>query len=116
MIFAEVNSIADPFGQAATHAPQPMQVAASNARSACSLGAGTEWASGAEPALMEMKPPAWMIRSKAVRSTTRSLMTGKAPARHGSTSIVGAVGEAAHVQLAGGGRHRGMTRVRGPSR
>ena len=88
VIFAAVNSMPDPLGQAATHAPQPMQVAASNARSAWIFGAGTEWASGADPALMEMKPPAWMMRSNAVRSTTRSLMTGNAPARHGSTSMV----------------------------
>ena len=43
---------------------------------------------GAEPVLTEMKPPAWMIRSKALRSTTRSLMIGKRSARHGSTVIV----------------------------
>src|SRR2546430_14971485 len=30
--FAEVKSIADPFGQAAAHAPQPIQAAASIAR------------------------------------------------------------------------------------
>ena len=35
-----------------------------------------------------MYPPASMIRSNAERSTTRSLMTGKAAARHGSTTIV----------------------------
>jgi hypothetical protein len=46
-----VNSIAEPLGQAATHAPQPMQAAASMARSACSLGIGTALASGAEPTL-----------------------------------------------------------------
>jgi len=34
---AEVNSIAAEFGQAATHAPQPMQAAASNAVSASSF-------------------------------------------------------------------------------
>ena len=32
----------------------------------------------------EMKPPAAMMRSKALRSTTRSLITGNARARHGS--------------------------------
>ena len=38
--------------------------------------------------LTEMKPPAWMIRSKADRSTTRSRSTGNAVARHGSTVMV----------------------------
>ncbi len=40
MILAAVNSIAEPFGHAATQAPQPMQVAASNAWSASSFGTG----------------------------------------------------------------------------
>ena len=44
-------------------------------------------ASGALPVAMLTKPPAWMIRSKAVRSTTRSRSTGKARARHGSMTI-----------------------------
>jgi hypothetical protein len=65
-----MNSIADALGQAATQAPQPMHAAASNARSALRFGTGTALASGAEPVLTEMKPPAWMMRSKALRSTT----------------------------------------------
>ena len=40
--------------------------------------------SGALPVDTEMKPPAWMIRSRALRSTTRSLTRGKAAARQGS--------------------------------
>ena len=80
-----------------------MQVAASNAASASTFGTGGACASGALPVGTEMKPPASMIRSNAVRSTTRSLTTGKARARHGSMSIVCAVGEVPHVQLAGGG-------------
>ena len=32
-----------------------------------------------------MKPPDWMMRSKALRSTTRSLITGNALERQGST-------------------------------
>src|SRR3954447_2868396 len=47
--FAAVNSIADPFGQAATQAPQPMQVAASKAVSASARGTGVACASGALP-------------------------------------------------------------------
>ncbi len=39
--FAAVNSIAEAFGHAATQAPQPMQAAASIARSASSLGTGS---------------------------------------------------------------------------
>ena len=54
MTLAEVKSMAEPFGQAATHAPQPMQAAASNARSALSLGTSCECASGAAPVLTEM--------------------------------------------------------------
>src|SRR5215831_12808911 len=48
--FAAANSIADPFGHAAAHAPQPMQAAASIARSALCFGMGIEFASGADPA------------------------------------------------------------------
>src|SRR5699024_8824868 len=47
--FAAVNSMLDAFGQAATQAPQPIQVAASNARSASVFGTGLAWASGAVP-------------------------------------------------------------------
>ena len=79
--FAEVNNIADAFGHAATHAPQPMHAAASIARSASCFGTGIEFASGADPVRAEMKPPAWMIRSSALRSTTKSLITGNVLAR-----------------------------------
>ena len=40
LTLAPVNSIADAFGQLATHAPQPIQAAASNARSAFVLLTG----------------------------------------------------------------------------
>ena len=76
--------MADALGQAATHAPHPMQAAASMARSASRFGTSTVFASGTPPVRTEMKPPAWMMRSNAPRSTTRSLITGKARARHGS--------------------------------
>ena len=54
VIFAEVNSIEEPFGQAATQAPQPMQVAASKERSERFLLTWTAWASGAAPVFTEM--------------------------------------------------------------
>src|SRR5215218_3313915 len=79
--------MADPLGQAVTHAPQLMQVAASNAASAARFGTGIAWASGAVPVGAEMYPPAWMIRSNALRSTTRSLMTGNGCALNGSISM-----------------------------
>ena len=44
-------------------------------------------ASGAPPVGAEMKPPASTMRSRAPRSTIRSLINGKAVARHGSTTI-----------------------------
>ena len=44
-----MNSIDEAFGQAATQAPQPMQVAASNAASASFFGTRIECASGAVP-------------------------------------------------------------------
>ncbi len=100
--FAAVNSMAEAFGQAATHAPQPMHAAASMARSASSLRTGIALASGAPPVATETKPPAAMIRSKALRSTTRSRTTGNASARQGSIVSDVAVLERAHVQLAGG--------------
>src|SRR5262245_45233375 len=86
-ILAEVKSDADALGQAATQAPQPMQAAASIARSAFSLGTGRELPSGALPVGALTNPPAAMIRSNADRSTTRSLITGKAAARQGSHVI-----------------------------
>src|SRR5207247_9589837 len=86
--FAAVKSIADPFGQAAAHAPQPMQAAASMARSALCLGIRIEFAAGAEPARALMKPPAWTIRSSALRSITNSLTIENAPTRNGSIMIV----------------------------
>jgi hypothetical protein len=53
---AEVKSIAAAFGQAATHASQPVQAAASNAVSAASFGIRIALASGALPvgALMKL--------------------------------------------------------------
>ena len=84
---AATKSEAEALGQAATQAPQPMQAAASMARSAFSLGTGMALPSGAQPVGAEMKPPAAMIRSKALRSTTRSFTTGKAVARQGSITI-----------------------------
>ena len=36
-------------------------------------------------AVTDTNPPTWMTRSNAVRSQTRSLTTGNAAARHGST-------------------------------
>ena len=85
---AAVKSEAEAFGQAATQAPQPMQAAASMARSAASLGTGMALPSGALPVRTETKPPAAMIRSKAPRSTIRSLTTGNAAARQGSMVTV----------------------------
>ena len=88
LILAPTKSIAEPFLQEATQAPQPMHSAASMASSATGLGTGMLLASGAEPVRTVMKPPDWMTLSNAERSTARSLRTGKARARHGSTVIV----------------------------
>jgi hypothetical protein len=84
---AEVKSIAEALGQAATQAPQPMQAAASMAWSASVLGTGIALPSGALPVGAVMNPPAAMMRSKADRSTTRSRRTGNAVARQGSMVI-----------------------------
>jgi len=46
---AATKRLADAFGQAATHAPQPMHAAASIARSASALGTGSVLASAALP-------------------------------------------------------------------
>src|ERR1044072_1192364 len=85
---AERNNIAELFLQAATQAPQPIQAAAAKAASALSFSTGVALASTALPVLAEIKPPAAIIRSKAPRSTTRSLITGKLLARQGSTTMV----------------------------
>ena len=49
MILAATNKLAEAFGQTATHAPQPIHVAESNAQSASYLLTNCELASGAEP-------------------------------------------------------------------
>jgi hypothetical protein len=74
---ADVKSIAEAFGQAATHAPQPMHAAASIAGRR-PFGMGIALPSGADPVLTEMKPPACDDAVERERSTTRSRITGKA--------------------------------------
>lgn len=70
--------MADAFGQAATHAPQPMQAAALNALLASSCGTGSDAASGADPVGALTYQPAAIIRPDAGRSATKSLITGNA--------------------------------------
>ena len=55
---AETKSMALAFLHAATHAPQPIQAAASIARSAACFGTGIALPSGADPVETEIKPPA----------------------------------------------------------
>jgi len=81
------KSIADPFLHEATHAPHPMQEEASMLSSAFSLETSIVCASGALPVLTLTNPPACSILSKALRLTTRSLITGNAPLLKGSTVI-----------------------------
>ncbi len=82
-----MKSEAEPLGHAATQAPQPMQAAASIDSSAARLAMGMALPSGALPVCALMKPPAATMRSSGPRSTTRSLITGNAAARQGSTKI-----------------------------
>src|SRR5690606_13525631 len=84
----DTNNIADAFLQAATQAPQPIQVAASKASSAMRLGTGILLASGTPPVFTLTYPPACWMRSKEVRSTAKSFNTGNAAARQGSMTIV----------------------------
>src|SRR6266487_2194153 len=56
--FAARNNIALLFLQAATQAPQPIQVAAAKDASAFSFSTGMAFASTALPVLTEIKPPA----------------------------------------------------------
>src|SRR5438046_853554 len=72
-ILAAVNKEADAFLQAATQAPQAIQLAAPKAASALSFSTGIELPSTAFPVLTDINPPAWMMRSNALRSVTRSL-------------------------------------------
>src|SRR6056300_392337 len=59
LIFAEANNIAEEFLHVATQAPQPIQVAASKALSAFSLGTGIALASIVLPEVFtEINPPA----------------------------------------------------------
>src|SRR5690606_40213007 len=87
-ILAETKSMAEEFLQAATQAPQAIHVADSNASSATTLGMGIAFASGTPPVFTLTYPPACWIRSNAVRSTAKSLITGKAEARQGSMTTV----------------------------
>ena len=86
---AAVNSMAEAFGQAATQAPQPMQAAASMARSASALGTGIALPSGALPVGTEMKPPAGddAVEGAAVDDQVLEHREG-ASARQGSIVIV----------------------------
>jgi len=79
---------AEEFLQVATQAPQPIHAAASMASSAFSFGIRMEFPSWVLPVFNEINPPAWRIWSKALRSTIRSLITGKPPARQGSITMV----------------------------
>src|SRR5688572_609424 len=73
--FAPTKSIAEPFLQLATQAPHPIHAAASKALSASCLGTGVALASIVRPEVFtETKPPACWIRSKELRSTTKSLI------------------------------------------
>ena len=63
LTLAETNSIAEPFLQAAAQAPQPIQAAASIAKSASALGIAIAFASGTPPVFTDTKPPAWIILS-----------------------------------------------------
>ena len=92
--------MAEAFLHAATHAPQPMQAAASIAVSASVLAMGRALPSGAPPVLTETKPPAWMMRSNALRSVTKSLSTGKALGAPRLDDNGVAIVEMAQVQLA----------------
>src|SRR5689334_16033897 len=86
--FADKNNIAELFLHAATQAPQPIQAAAANDRSAFSFSMGMAFPSTAFPVFTDMYPPASIMRSNAVRSTIRSLITGKALDLQGSTTTV----------------------------
>jgi hypothetical protein len=85
-----MKSDAEPLGQAATHAPHPMQVAMLNDRRALSRGTGTELASGADP-----------VEGAAVDDQVLDDRE-----RVGAPRLDGdlvAVGERPHVELAGRG-------------
>jgi hypothetical protein len=104
LTLAPMKSMAAAFGQAATHAPQPMQVAAIEGLVGIGFGTGMALASTSVAAGVDAHdepPAAWMMRSKALRSTTRVRSSGRpaAPRLDGDRL---AVLEAAHVQLAGG--------------
>jgi hypothetical protein len=113
VIFADVNSMPDPLGQAATQAPQPMQVAASNARSASSFGAGTECASGADPALTRDEAAGLDDPVERGAVDDQVLDDREGPRAPRLDVDRGPIGERPHVQLARGGRDRGSATVGG---
>ena len=98
-----VKSAADAFGHAATHAPQPMHAAASIARSAARLRRpGSRSPPARSRCGSTRSRRTAMIRSRALRSTTRSFSTGNAAARQGSSRSTSPSLEVAHVRLADG--------------
>ena len=107
-IFAPVNSMAEALGHAATHAPQPMQAAASKAASAFSFCTGTEWPPG--PTGVDRDVATGLddaVQGGAVHDEiAQHRETGGAPRfdRDGGAVLEGRVlRQVAHVQLAGGG-------------
>ena len=103
-----MNSIAEPLGQAATQAPQPMQVAASKAWSASSLGTGVACASGRRAGrggdvAAGLDDP---VERAAVDHQVLDHREGVGPPRLDVDHV--AVVERAHVQLAGGGLLRAV--------
>ena len=107
-IFAAAKSIADAFGQAATHAPHPMHAAASMARSAWCFGIGWNWLRELNrSARRQIHPPARSIERVPIDHEIAD--EGKWFARNGSI-YRGAVFKTPHVNLAGRARMIGGMR------
>ena len=104
LTLAATNSIAEPFLQAAAHAPQPIQLAASIASSAAGLGIGIALASGTPPVLTEMNPPRLAVNHQVFDYRERVA----APRLNGDGI---AIVELTHVELAGGDSAVGTVRM-----
>src|SRR5690606_41951872 len=87
-ILADTNNIADAFLHADTQAPQPIHVADSNASSAIRLGIGMALAYGTPQVFKFTYPPACLLRSNAVRSTSKSFKTGNVEYSQGTITKV----------------------------
>src|SRR5690606_17096177 len=103
-ILADTNSMAEEFLQAATQAPQPMQVADSNASSATTFGDWNALCNG-NPAGIDIDKPAGLldpVECGPIHRQDLDYWKSRGPPRFDDDRL--SIMEASHMKLAGGGQ------------